>query len=77
MGPCSAGNGRGLLEGAEFGAWFGEIAGDEGVRAGSGLGPAGDVASPAGSWLYLDLVAGEVPLRGVQVGSLGRGDRRV
>ena len=67
--------GDGLLDGPEFSAEFGEIAGDEGVRAGAGLDPAGDVAAAAGSGFYLDQVAGEVPPCGIQFGSLSRGDR--
>lgn len=68
---------RGLLGRAEFDAEFGEVAGDEGVRAGSGLDPAGDVAVAAGSGFYLDQVAGEVPPCSIQVGSLSRGGRIV
>jgi hypothetical protein len=75
MGCVLARAGRGLLGGAEFGAEFGEVASDEGVRAGCGPGPAGDVAAAAGGEFYLDLVVREVPPRGIQVGSLVSGGR--
>jgi hypothetical protein len=68
--------GQGPLGAAfEFGAELVQVAGDEGVRAGAGLDPAGDVTAPVDGQFYVDLVAGEVASGGLQAGQLvGAGD---
>ena len=48
----------GVLAGGEFCVEFGEVTGDEGVGAGSGLDAAGDVTAAVKGQFDVDLVAG-------------------
>jgi len=55
---------------AKFRPEFAEVAGDEGVRAGAGLDPSGDIAVPVDGQLDVDPVVGKVAPCGLQVGEV-------